>query len=79
MVSFCCCELLLVWGGGVLTEIYLVGAIGDPASLGVSALLIGKTDPAFLAAAERQKNYLFQAPKWANGAISHRVEVAELW
>lgn len=56
-----------------------VGAIGDPASLGVSALLIGKTDPAFLAAAERQKNYLFQAPKWANGAISHRIEVPELW
>lgn len=56
-----------------------VGAIGDPASLGVSALLIGKTDPTFLAAAERQKDYLFKAPKWTNGAISHRIEVAELW
>lgn len=55
------------------------GAVGDPASLGVSALLIGKTDPVFLAAAERQKDYLFRAPKWQNGAISHRIEVPELW
>lgn len=75
MVSFVAGEVVL---GRLLTHIS-AGAIGDPASLGVSALLIGKTDPAFLAAAERQKNYLFQAPKWKNGAISHRVEVAELW
>lgn len=62
----------------ILTILH-VGAVGDPASLGVSAVLIGKTDQAYIDAAEREKNYIFQAPRWPNGAISHRIEVAELW
>ncbi|KAF2722629.1 hypothetical protein K431DRAFT_319569 [Polychaeton citri CBS 116435] len=56
------------------------GAAGDPASLGVSALLVGQTEPAYHAAAVRQAEHLlFNVPKWANGAISHREAYAELW
>ncbi|CAJ2514048.1 Uu.00g021670.m01.CDS01 [Anthostomella pinea] len=56
------------------------GAAGDPASLGVSAILIGQTQPAYEAAADRQMTHLLTAvPRWPNGAISHREAVAELW
>ncbi|KAL0065400.1 hypothetical protein AAF712_007609 [Marasmius tenuissimus] len=56
------------------------GATGDPASLGVSAVLLGKTIPEYAAAARRMKEYLVEdAPRWENGAISHRVEAPELW
>ncbi|KAK8055647.1 hypothetical protein PG993_000874 [Apiospora rasikravindrae] len=56
------------------------GAAGDPASLGVSAILIGQTQPAYLDAAGRQMDHLLTAvPRWPNGAISHREAVAELW
>ncbi|KAI1273633.1 hypothetical protein F5Y07DRAFT_376174 [Xylaria sp. FL0933] len=56
------------------------GAAGDPASLAVSAILIGQTQPPFLSAAQRQVEHLLTAvPRWANGAISHREDYAELW
>ncbi|KAI0006569.1 hypothetical protein F4779DRAFT_558454 [Xylariaceae sp. FL0662B] len=56
------------------------GAAGDPASLGVSAILIGQSQPEYLSAAERQVQHLLtDVPRWANGAISHRESVAELW
>lgn len=56
------------------------GAAGDPASLGVSAILIGQTHREFLSAAERQVNHLLTAvPRWANGAISHRESEKVLW
>ncbi|KAF4313139.1 Six-hairpin glycosidase-like protein [Botryosphaeria dothidea] len=56
------------------------GSAGDPASLGVPAILIGQTQPAYLAAAARQVDHLLNAvPRWSNGAISHREDVAELW
>lgn len=55
------------------------GATGDPASLGVSALLIGQTDPRYLVATQRQYDSLLAAPRWSNGAISHREESVELW
>lgn len=61
------------------------GAVGDPASLGVSAVLLGD----YLTAGEGEKyanasaeevDYIInQAPRWENGAISHRVEQPELW
>lgn len=61
------------------------GAVGDPASLGVSAVLLGD----YLVAGEGEKytnatneevEYIMnQAPRWENGAISHRVEQPELW
>lgn len=54
--------------------------VGDPASLGVSAVLLGKTDPTFAQAAAAEAGYLVgQAPRWSNGAISHRAAYAELW
>lgn len=58
----------------------MTGAAGDPASLGVSAILIGQTQPEYLGAAQRQADHLLNVvPRWANGAISHRESVAELW
>ncbi|KAK3698069.1 hypothetical protein LTR37_017118 [Vermiconidia calcicola] len=55
-------------------------SVSDPASLGVGSIMLGQTSPKRLAAVERQKDYLLDgAPRYANGAISHRVEVAELW
>lgn len=56
------------------------GAVGDPASLGVSAVLLGKTIPSYAAAAAAEAFYVINdAPKWPNGAISHRAQYAELW
>ncbi|KAJ6437243.1 FAD-binding, type 2 [Purpureocillium lavendulum] len=60
----------------------LVGdsAVGDPASLGVSAILLGQSDGTYIGAAQRQADYLLNgAPRYSNGAISHRPDVAELW
>ncbi|KAL8784803.1 MAG: hypothetical protein Q9195_008883 [Heterodermia aff. obscurata] len=56
------------------------GAVGDPASLGVSALLLGQSDEAYTAAAQRQSDHILnKAPRYENGAISHRENEAELW
>ncbi|KAI7785674.1 six-hairpin glycosidase-like protein [Diaporthe eres] len=56
------------------------GAAGDPASLGVPAILIGQTQSEHLSAAERQVNHLLDnVPRWSNGAISHRESNVELW
>lgn len=55
-------------------------AVGDPASLGVSAILIGQSDSTYIDASNRQADYILnQAPKWSNGAISQRGDVAEIW
>jgi hypothetical protein len=55
-------------------------AVGDPASLGVSAILLGQSNGAYLVAANNQANYILnEAPRWSNGAISQRPDVAELW
>lgn len=56
------------------------GAVGDPASLGVSAILLGTSDNVYNGAADRQADYIMkEAPRYSNGAISHRADVAELW
>lgn len=56
------------------------GAVGDPASLGVPAILLGKTNQTYAAAAAAEIDYLLEgAPRWPNGAISHRALYAELW
>lgn len=56
------------------------GAVGDPASLGVSAVLLGMTEKKYLSAAKEEVEYILgKAPRWWNGAISHRVQYAELW
>lgn len=55
-------------------------SVSDPASLGVSAILLGQAEPKFLQDAMRQKDYLLKtAPRYGDGAISHRTQVAELW
>ncbi|KAH8797627.1 hypothetical protein F5884DRAFT_815020 [Xylogone sp. PMI_703] len=55
-------------------------AVGDPASLGVSAILLGQSQNVYIGAAQRQADYILnQAPKFSNGAISHRPDVAEVW
>ncbi|KAM6492170.1 hypothetical protein JOM56_011894 [Amanita muscaria] len=56
------------------------GAVGDPASLGISAVLIGKTNDTLAKAAEDEISYLISgAPRYWNGARSHRAAYAELW
>ncbi|KIM42480.1 hypothetical protein M413DRAFT_18686 [Hebeloma cylindrosporum] len=56
------------------------GAAADPASLGVSAVLLGKTRPTYAQAAKAEAGYLVgTVPRWSNGAISHRAAYAELW
>lgn len=56
------------------------GAAGDPASLGVMAVMMGQSEPAYLEASRRQANHLLNdVPRYWNGAISHREDVAELW
>ncbi|KAJ6452413.1 hypothetical protein C8R45DRAFT_640617 [Mycena sanguinolenta] len=56
------------------------GAVGDPASLGVGAVMLGKTNSTFAAAADSEIEYIVgEAPRWVNGAISQRTDVAELW
>lgn len=55
-------------------------AAGDPASLGVSALLLGQSESKYIDASNRQGDYLLKTvPRYSNGAISHRPDVAELW
>lgn len=56
------------------------GAAGDPASLGNCCLLIGQTEKIYNVAANDQANFILDdIPRWSNGAISHRENVAELW
>ncbi|XP_006463798.1 hypothetical protein AGABI2DRAFT_208718 [Agaricus bisporus var. bisporus H97] len=59
------------------------GAIADPASLGVSAILLGdylKDGEKFADGATEQMGFTVgEAPRWENGAISHRLEAPELW
>ncbi|PWN42184.1 hypothetical protein IE81DRAFT_323672 [Ceraceosorus guamensis] len=56
------------------------GAAGDPASLGVGAIMIGQTVREYSAAATRQANHLLNVvPRYYNGAISQREAIAELW
>lgn len=55
------------------------GASGDPASLMPPAVLIGQSDPDYIAAATRQIGHLYKVPKYWNGAISQRDDIAELW
>lgn len=54
---------------------------GDPASLGVSAILLGQSDSStYSEAAARQVNELLNnVPRYSNGAISHRYDATMLW
>ncbi|KAM6492136.1 family 88 glycosyl hydrolase [Amanita muscaria] len=56
------------------------GAAGDPASLGVAAVMLSTTNKTLASAAKAEISYLTKkVPRWWNGAISHRADVAELW
>ncbi|KDR72670.1 hypothetical protein GALMADRAFT_142965 [Galerina marginata CBS 339.88] len=68
------------WGTGYAALSAGNGAAGDPASLGVSAVMIGKTNSTFAWAADQTASGLTQdVPRFWNGAISHRADVPELW
>lgn len=42
--------------------------------------MLGQSNEAFAAAAQRQSNFiLYKAPRYGNGAISHREDEVELW
>lgn len=57
-----------------------IDAAGDPAAIGIPALMIGKGNSTYWDAAVRQKDHLINdVPRWGNGAISHRELLAELW
>ncbi|KAJ7122692.1 hypothetical protein C8R43DRAFT_1032267 [Mycena crocata] len=56
------------------------GAAADPASLGVAAVMLGKTNDTFANATQAEIDYVLDlVPRWPNGAISHRADFAELW
>ncbi|KAJ2919020.1 hypothetical protein MD484_g1446, partial [Candolleomyces efflorescens] len=56
------------------------GAAGDPASMGVFAVMLGKRDQTFANAARRTAQGLLEdVPRMPNGAISHRSAVPEVW
>ncbi|KAJ7064739.1 family 88 glycosyl hydrolase [Mycena amicta] len=56
------------------------GAVGDPASLGVGAVMLAKSNNSFAVACQEEIDYIISgAPRWPNGAISQRADVAELW
>ncbi|KAK4691705.1 hypothetical protein P7C71_g5353, partial [Lecanoromycetidae sp. Uapishka_2] len=55
------------------------GSSGDPASIGVFAEMIASSDPSYRDACQRQSEAVLAAPRWPNGAISHREEYAALW
>ncbi|KAJ0107099.1 hypothetical protein J7T55_014627 [Diaporthe amygdali] len=54
---------------------------GDPASLGVFAIMLGQSDSStYSQAATRQVNELLNnVPRYSNGAISHRYDATMLW
>ena len=76
---------MIVLGTGVNGLADGDGAVGDPASLGVSAVLLGQYltpeegAPYVNASLGEVKYIMDQAPRWSNGAISHRVAAPELW
>ena len=55
-------------------------SVSDPAALGVFALMIGRHKAGWMQAATKQKNFLLKdAPRYDNGATSHRIESPEVW
>ena len=52
----------------------------DPASLGISAILLGQSDVDYLKASQRQIDHLLKsAPRLENGAISHLEDSQDAW
>ncbi|KAJ7696920.1 hypothetical protein B0H17DRAFT_1168020 [Mycena rosella] len=77
-LSYAAANIVLGTGANGLSD--GAGAVGDPASLGVAAVMLGKTNASFAAAAKSEIDYIVDvAPRWVNGAISQRADVPELW
>lgn len=57
------------------------GSVGDPTSLGVAAVMLGRNDEKYSRAVDEQIHFLLtQTPRCSNGAISHRATGdPELW
>jgi hypothetical protein len=71
-------KIVLGTGADILSN--GTGAAGDPASLGVSAVLLGLQNDTYKNAAEAEAQYLLEkVPRFWNGAISHRADYPELW
>ncbi|KAF5383001.1 hypothetical protein D9615_004847 [Tricholomella constricta] len=67
-------------GEGVDSLSDSAGAVGDPASLGVSAVMLGKREPQYAQASRDTADFMMDsAPRFFNGAISQRVSQSELW
>lgn len=78
--SLCYAQSVITIGTGPNSLADGDGAVGDPGSLGVSAVLIGKTNQTYADAAASELDYIVNcAPRFWNGAISQRVSVPELW
>ncbi|KAH8925141.1 Six-hairpin glycosidase [Atractiella rhizophila] len=70
---------------GMLPIVNGDGAAGDPASLGIAAVLCGRTTPGdnasyYIQPAVDQLDFLLNdVPRYTNGAISHREAQVQLW
>ncbi|KAJ7437422.1 hypothetical protein FB451DRAFT_1451717 [Mycena latifolia] len=77
-LAYAAAKIVLGTGANGLSD--GAGAVGDPASLGVAAVMLGKTNASFATAAASEIAYIMdEAPRWPNGAISQRADVPELW
>ncbi|KAJ3566982.1 hypothetical protein NP233_g6654 [Leucocoprinus birnbaumii] len=76
---------VIVLGSGVNGFADGDGAVGDPASLGVSGILLSQyltpeAGAPYANASDGEVEYIMnEAPRWPNGAISHRVAQPSLW
>ncbi|KAJ2927950.1 hypothetical protein H1R20_g9152, partial [Candolleomyces eurysporus] len=79
-------QVLSGLGGNDPAPLLPDSSVADPASVGIAMLLANWTnldsnDDQYERAARNQYNYLFSdsVPKTGEGAISHRIEEAQLW
>ncbi|KAJ7579268.1 Six-hairpin glycosidase-like protein [Mycena floridula] len=80
ITSLAYAETTIVMGSGANGLSHGSGAVGDPASTGVAAVMLGKADSSYEKAATAQLTYmLYDAPRFWNGAISQRANTPELW
>lgn len=77
-LSYAASKIVIGSANGTLAD--GADSIGDPAALGVSAVMLGKADETFADAAQTQLAYILDtAPRFNSGAISHRVGQPQLW
>lgn len=77
-LSYAASKIIIGGANGTLADD--ADTIGGPAALGVSAVMLGKSDERFGDAATTQLGYILDmAPRFNNGAISHRADQTQLW